>query len=76
MKNSLRKWLARLGILIIIIAGIFVSIVGRIDRTPLAKQDFYTRMMSKLATEKPAVYQQRNQPYILLYNLFQLHGVK
>ncbi|HNT49470.1 MAG TPA: hypothetical protein PLM56_11570 [Cyclobacteriaceae bacterium] len=56
MKNSLRKWLARLGILIIIIAGIFVSIVGRIDRTPLAKQDFYTRMMSKLATEKPAVY--------------------
>lgn len=56
MKNSLSKWLARLGVFIIVVAGIFISMVGRVDRTPLTKQDFYTRMMSQLATEKPAVY--------------------
>jgi neutral ceramidase len=56
MSKGLRKWLFRLGVFVIIVTGIFVTTVGRINRTPLKKQDFYTRMMAKLDTLRPAVY--------------------
>lgn len=56
MSKGLRKWLFRLGVFVIIIGGVFFSIVGRIDRTPLKNQEFYARMMAKLDTLKPAVY--------------------
>lgn len=56
MRNGLRKWLVRLVVFVLILAGIFISTVGRIDRTPLQEQEFYSRMMSKLDTIRPAVY--------------------
>jgi neutral ceramidase len=56
MSSGLRKWLVRLGVFLCIIAVLLVSFIGRIDRTPLAEKDFYTRMMSKLDTLQPTVY--------------------
>jgi|JI10StandDraft_1071094.scaffolds.fasta_scaffold46010_3 neutral ceramidase len=56
MSKGLRKWLFRLGVFVIIFGGVFFCFVGRIDRTPLKNQNFYTRMMAKLDTLKPAVY--------------------
>lgn len=56
MSKGLRKWLFRLGLFVIIIGGGFFCVVGPIDRTPLKNQEFYTRMMAKLDTLKPAVY--------------------
>ncbi|MCW5910879.1 MAG: neutral/alkaline non-lysosomal ceramidase N-terminal domain-containing protein [Cyclobacteriaceae bacterium] len=56
MRAGPGRWLARLGIFILVIAGITCSMVGRIDRTPLAEQDFYTRMLNRLDTIKPKVH--------------------
>lgn len=56
MSIGLRKWFVRLSVFVLIVAGIFLTTIGRIDRTPLKKQDFYTRMMAKLDTIKPAIY--------------------
>jgi neutral ceramidase len=57
MSKGLRKWLFRLGVFVVIFGGVFFCFVGRIDRNALNRiKHFYTRMMAKLDTLKPAVY--------------------
>ncbi|MBX2916393.1 MAG: neutral/alkaline non-lysosomal ceramidase N-terminal domain-containing protein [Cyclobacteriaceae bacterium] len=56
MSIGLRKWIIRLSVFVLIVAGVFIATVGRIDRTPLKEQDFYTRMLAKLDTIQPVAY--------------------
>ncbi|MBN8575962.1 MAG: neutral/alkaline non-lysosomal ceramidase N-terminal domain-containing protein [Cytophagales bacterium] len=52
----LRKWLAGLGLFLLSLAILLATLVNRIDRTPLAQQDFYVRAMHQLDSLQPATY--------------------
>jgi neutral ceramidase len=52
----MNRWLKALFVMIAVFAVILFSLVGPIDRTPLAQQKFYSQMMSELDTLQPAIY--------------------
>ncbi|MEQ1587955.1 MAG: hypothetical protein ABL895_18875, partial [Cyclobacteriaceae bacterium] len=52
----MNRWLKRLLIVITSAVVIILSLVGQLDRTPLAQQEFYRQMMGELDTLKPTVY--------------------
>lgn len=49
-------WLKRLLIVITGVVVIILSLVGKINRTPLVQQEFYRQMMGELDTLKPTAY--------------------
>jgi|GEM_PF-113372 len=60
-KNTLKKFLRwSLGFIAVLLV-IAVSLIGRIDRTPLKEQSFYQHTMSAFGKIAPAVYQPKTK---------------
>jgi neutral ceramidase len=52
----MNRWLKRLLAGVVVIIIILVSLIGRIDRTPLQDQEFYQEMTQTLSTLQPNVH--------------------